>query len=124
MRILIDMNLSPLWKEVFQREGYDSLHWMEVGAQNASDSTILHWAKHHDWIVFTHDLDFGAILAATGFSGPSVIQLRSEDTRPDTMGGIVISCMKICHSDLKRGSLLTIHPERMKVTTLPLRNGN
>ncbi len=122
MQILIDMNLSPQWKEVFQRAGYNSLHWMEVGAQNALDSTILHWAKDQDRVVFTHDLDFGAILAATGFAGPIVIQLRSEDTRSDTMGGIVVNCLRICQSDLKRGALVTIHTERMKVTTLPLRN--
>jgi len=32
--------------------------------------------------VFTHDLDFGDILAATGAEAPSVIQVRTEDTTP------------------------------------------
>ena len=31
MKILIDMNLSPRWVEVFDDEGWESAHWSTIG---------------------------------------------------------------------------------------------
>ncbi len=42
----------------------------------------MEWAKTNSHIVFTHDLDFGAILAATNAIAPSVIQVRTQDVMP------------------------------------------
>ena len=63
MKILIDMNLSPDWCQVFGSNDIESLHWSSVGAVSAPDATIIEWAKSNDYIIFTHDLDFGTILA-------------------------------------------------------------
>jgi predicted nuclease of predicted toxin-antitoxin system len=63
MKILIDMNLSPSWKSVLLNSGIHAVHWIEIGKPNASDSEILNWATLNNFIVFSHDLDFGAILA-------------------------------------------------------------
>ena len=42
------------------------------------------WALRHDYIVFTHDLDFGTMLALSHATGPSVLQVRARNgTRPD-----------------------------------------
>lgn len=40
------------------------------------------WARANDYIVFTHDLDFGAMLALTNAESPSVIQVRTQDVTP------------------------------------------
>jgi len=73
VRILIDMNLPPRWKAVFERAGYAARHWSEVGPPDATDRDIMRWARKQDYIVFTHDLDFSARLAATQATAPSVI---------------------------------------------------
>ncbi len=36
-------------------------------------------------VVLTHDLDFGAMLAATGARGPSVVAVRIQDVRPQSI---------------------------------------
>ena len=77
MKILIDMNLSPQWVAVFEGTGKQALHWSHVGPHNAPDHEILSYAKAEGYTVFTHDLDFGAILAATNADSPSVIQVRT-----------------------------------------------
>jgi len=41
------------------------------------------WAREHVHVVFTHDLDFGTLLALTRASGPSVIQVGSQDVLPE-----------------------------------------
>ena len=122
VKILIDMNLSPEWEEVFAEEKWESKHWMNVGFAHAADVEIMLWAKEHGYLVFTHDLDFGALLAASGAAGPSVIQLRSEEVRPAFMRRIVVEAILACESELKAGALLTIDPRRKRVSLLPLRN--
>jgi predicted nuclease of predicted toxin-antitoxin system len=41
------------------------------------------FAQSNDYGVLTHDLDFGAILAASQGTKPSVVQLRARDVSPD-----------------------------------------
>ena len=65
MKFLIDMNLSPRWVKVLTAAGHHAQHWSSVGAVDAADVEIMAYARAHDLIVFTHDLDFSAILAAT-----------------------------------------------------------
>ena len=35
LKIVIDLNLSPDWCDVFRAAGWDAMHWSEVGARNA-----------------------------------------------------------------------------------------
>ena len=86
MKILLDMNISPAWIPVLKDAGYLVTHWRDGGSIYASDVEIMKWARENGYIVFTHDLDFGAILFATQAKAPSVIQIRSEDIRPQVMG--------------------------------------
>jgi predicted nuclease of predicted toxin-antitoxin system len=121
VRILVDMNLSPEWGEVFGRMGWESKHWVDVGAPTAPDSEIMEWARSYGYLVFTHDLDFGALLAATRAVGPSVVQMRCEDIRPSTMSDAVIAALRAHEIDLDTGALMTIDPRRLRITLLPLR---
>lgn len=121
MKILIDMNLSPSWVEVFHREGWEAVHWSSVGKATAPDSAILDWAAANEYVLFTHDLDFGALLSSTRSSGPSVIQLRSQETSPVSLGGVVVMAVGQLKSELARGALITIDPPRARARILPLR---
>ncbi len=77
MKLLIDMNLSPEWVDELESHGWHAVHWSTVGVPAATDRMIMDWAREHGYVVFTHDLDFGAVLAATRAIGPSVIQVRT-----------------------------------------------
>jgi hypothetical protein len=54
MKILLDMNLSPRWVETLQAEGWETLHWSQVGDPRASDDVIVGWARQHGFVVFTY----------------------------------------------------------------------
>ena len=73
------MNLSPDWVERRTQEGWTSVHWSTVGNPRAIDSVILDYARSNGFVVFTHDLDHGAILATTKALAPSVLQIRAQD---------------------------------------------
>jgi predicted nuclease of predicted toxin-antitoxin system len=38
------MNLSPLWVEALEEQGYEATHWSQVGEPGAPDREILEWA--------------------------------------------------------------------------------
>lgn len=78
------------------------------------------WARKEDCIVFTHDLDFGAMLVASHACKPSVIQMRCEDTNPETMGSVLIEALHLSEHDLKEGALVTVDPRRTRIRVLPL----
>src|SRR5438105_2170482 len=47
MKLLIDMNLSPLWVEFLARSGFDSIHWSSVGQASAPDTEIMDYATNN-----------------------------------------------------------------------------
>ncbi|MEK7435954.1 MAG: DUF5615 family PIN-like protein [Pseudomonadota bacterium] len=120
MKILIDMNLSPRWVDVFMAAGLDAAHWFVLGDPRATDRAIMEWARTNDYIVFTHDLDFGAILAATQAGGPSVIQIRAENVLPEVAGDAVIAAIRRFREGLEQGALISVDPERARARILPL----
>jgi len=81
MKILIDMNLSPV----------------------------------------THDLDFGAILAAIEAEGPSVIQIRAQNISPDHAKNLFLNILNKFAKNLLQGALILVHEEKSRVRVLPLR---
>ena len=119
MKIVIDMNLSPKWVEVLTSADHKCVHWSEVGSANASDREILLWARSKRFVVFTHDLDFGAILAATDADSPSVLQLRTQDVSPQRIGESVISAFEQFEETLIKGALVSIDEKRARARILP-----
>jgi predicted nuclease of predicted toxin-antitoxin system len=120
MRLLIDMNLSPEWVEELQSRGWQAVHWSTIGAPDASDRTIMDWAREHDCVVFTHDLDFGAVLAVTRAAGPSVIQVRTQDVMPKHFGSVLALILSQHQSMLEKGALLIVDEAKSRVRLLPL----
>ncbi|HEX9984006.1 MAG TPA: DUF5615 family PIN-like protein [Thermoanaerobaculia bacterium] len=120
MKILIDMNLTPAWVGFFATRKIESVHWSDLGDPKALDPDIMLFAQEHGFVVFTHDLDFGNILAVTNARGPSVIQARVEDPVPAAIGEAVVSAIIDNAMYLERGALMTLDPERLRVRILPI----
>ena len=119
MKIIIDMNLSPDWVKVLKDAGWDSVHWSTVGDMRAPDEVIMSWARENDYVVFTHDLDFGVLLALTRAENPSVIQVRTQDVFPEVLGDRLVSVLREHQSVLEKGALLTVDEEKSRVRILP-----
>jgi predicted nuclease of predicted toxin-antitoxin system len=121
MKILIDMKLFPAWVAVLEEAGHTASHWSNIGALNAPDREVLLWAKANDYVLFTHDLDFGAILAVTEAEGPSVIQIRAQDISPDHAKNLLLNILNRFAENLLRGALISVDEEKSRVRLLPLR---
>ncbi len=114
------MNLSPEWVPFLRNQGFDTVHWSSVGAPNATDAEILHWARENQRAVFTHDLDFGIILAYSKATGPSVIQARTHAITPTRMGQTVAVALETYREWIENGALVTIDAAKSRVRILPI----
>jgi len=121
MKILIDMNLSPRWVEALGAAGHEVAHWSQTGSPSAPDSEIMRWAAANGFVIFTHDLDFGAILAAGGDTAPSVIQLREQNIAVGAASGMVIAALDRFEAELESGALVSIQDSGARARVLPLR---
>jgi predicted nuclease of predicted toxin-antitoxin system len=120
MKILVDMNLSPVWADFLIDNGMEATHWSSIGPPDAPDTEIMTYAKEQGFTVLTNDLDFGFILAITHGKKPSVIQTRTGALCPDRIGEKVIKTINLLTADIDQGALITIDPHKIRVTLLPL----
>jgi predicted nuclease of predicted toxin-antitoxin system len=120
MKLLVDMNLSPRWVTVLAEEGIHAADWGTVGRSNAPDPEIMLYARTNGFIVLTHDLDFGAILAVTQLQKPSVVQIRGAEVSPSIIGSAVLRALRQMAEELEAGALITVDPRRAKLRLLPL----
>jgi predicted nuclease of predicted toxin-antitoxin system len=120
MKILIDVNLSPRWIEVFEQNNLDAVHWTAVGDPKAPDQAIMEWARQHNYVVFTHDLDFGTLLAITYAVGPSVIQVRTQDVLPDHLKDVVLAAIRQYEAILDQGALIVVDETSSRARILPI----
>lgn len=119
MKILIDMNLSPTWVSLFEEHNIEAVHWSAIGKPYAPDKLIFEYAQQNNFIVFTNDLDFGAILAATNANAPSVFQLKSQELLPEYIGHQVVQCLINYQNYLMSGSLITFDTSKIRLRILP-----
>lgn len=97
-----------------------AVHWSAVGLGDAEDRAIMSHAAAECFTVLTHDLDFGAILAATQGMLPSVVQIRAKDVSPSAIGAQVVAALRQTEKELSSGALVTVDPDRTRMRLLPL----
>jgi len=124
MNLVVDMNLSPDWVPLLVQAGHVAIHWSSVGSPRAKDREIMSWARQRQYVVFTHDLDFGIILAATDADSPSVIQIRTQDVTPSDCGPVILAILRWHADALASGTLISVDENRARVRLLPLKRGD
>lgn len=119
IQLVIDMNLPPEWVASLAKQGWPAIHWSAIGDPRADDAAILLWAAENRHVVFTHDLDFGTLLALSRASAPSVLQVRCQNVLPEHIGPLVFAALRQHAVALESGALLTIDECRARIRILP-----
>jgi predicted nuclease of predicted toxin-antitoxin system len=52
MKILVDMNLKPIWVRFLDERGFEAAHWSSLGP---ADAEIMRYAEANGLVIFTHD---------------------------------------------------------------------
>lgn len=121
MQFLADMNVSPLTVNDLRSAGWAIVRVSSHLAANASDSTILAFARQHDYVIITQDLDFSALLALGNLSSPSVITLRLKDIAPDAVTKRLQTVISEIVEPLRRGCAVTVDDRSVRIRYLPIR---
>jgi predicted nuclease of predicted toxin-antitoxin system len=120
VQLLVDMNLSVEWVTELGNHGLSAVHWSTIGDPRADDATVMAWALANGYVVFTHDLDFGTMLALTHATGPSVLQVRGQSVLPEDIGSVVIAALRQYDAELAAGALVVVDVKKSRVRVLPL----
>lgn len=111
-------SLSVEWSGELASHGWSAVHWSIVGDPGAEDTEIMGWALANGYVIFSHNLDFGTMLALTGASGPSVLQVRGQAVLPEDIGPVVASALRQYEAALETGTLFVVELRKSRVRVL------
>ena len=80
-------------------------------------------AREEGFILLTHDLDFGDLLAATGADLPSVVIFRLRNMRPEHVNRYLLKIISQYPEALEDGAIITVTEGRIRMRNLPLGTG-
>lgn len=120
LRFLIDMNLSSKTVTNLQQQGWDVLRVSQVLPMDAEDSEILEFARQHNRVIITQDLDFSSLLALGGYEKPSLITLRLFIPDPEIVTRKLLDSMPHIEDRLADGCAVTIDDRKVRVRRLPI----
>ena len=75
MKLLLDQNLSPRLVRRLADMYPNSSHVTEVGLDRSLDKEVWNYAREHDYLIVTKDVDFSEFSLLQGFP-PKVIWIR------------------------------------------------
>jgi predicted nuclease of predicted toxin-antitoxin system len=121
MRLLLDNNLSPRLAEVLSKAGWDAVHVAALGLRAAPDTVVMQTALDDDRVLVSADTDFGALLAATRASQPSVVLVRRVvGRRVQALSALLLANLPEVEDELRSGSVVVIGDDSIRVRRLPI----
>ena len=121
LSILADMNISPLTVSQLRKHGWSVIRVSEIMDKSTKDLDLLEYARLHDMVIITQDLDFSMLLAIKGYGKPSLVNVRLEEVRPDYVTSRIIDTVSELEQELKRGAVVTVAETSVRYRHLPIR---
>ena len=120
LSFLADMNISPLTVFQLRGRGWDIVRVSDLMDKSTKDLDLLEYARRHNMVIITHDLDFSMLLALKGYEKPSLINVRLEEARPDYVTSRIIDTVSALEPELTRGAVVTVDETSARYRHLPL----
>jgi len=120
LEFLANMNISPITVEKLRGLGWHIIRVSEIMDIKSKDLQILDYAKEHNKVLITQDLDFSAILAAKGYEKPSVISLRFDNAEPNFIADRIVEIVKEFEKELEEGIVLSVDEASARYRNLPI----
>jgi predicted nuclease of predicted toxin-antitoxin system len=122
VKFLVDENLSPGVAKALVELGHDAVHVRDLGAQGVPDDGIMALAGAQERVIVSADTDFGALLASTRATSPSVILVRALIAQlPSQLAHTVAGHLDLIEEQLVAGAIVAFGKDSIRVRALPLR---
>jgi predicted nuclease of predicted toxin-antitoxin system len=96
--IIADENLEQYWINLLRQEGFEVYSIRETH-QGVSDNEVAAIAKEKKGILLTEDKDFGELVFAHGLKDLSVIFLRYDQPKYETVKENLLSVIKLFYEN-------------------------
>jgi predicted nuclease of predicted toxin-antitoxin system len=121
VRVLLDEGLSPRLLEMLRAAGHDAVHVRDVGLRSAPDPVVLARAVDDQRVLVTLDTDFGALVAHSHATAPSLVLFRGQVTRrAERQAALLLANFDAVTDDLDAGAVVVIGDGRLRVRRLPI----
>jgi predicted nuclease of predicted toxin-antitoxin system len=115
------MNISPLTVLQLKGRGWNITRVSEVMDKSTKDLDLLEYARRHDMVIITQDLDFSMLLAVKGFGKPSLVNVRLEEAKPAYVTSRIIDTVSALEPELAKGAVVTVDEASLRYRYLPIR---
>ena len=120
MKFLGDMSISPQSIAFLRDQHIEAVHLYELGLARLPDLEIVQKAQEEGYVILTHDLDFGELLALSGNNTPSIVIFRLRNMRPHNVNRYLQILVTEHQSALDEGVVVTVEEARIRVRRLPI----
>jgi len=120
MKLLADVHISPRTVRFLRERGHDAIRVGEVLTANAPDDAIVACATRERRVILTQDLDFSALVALAGGSGPSVVSLRLSSSRVEHVNAVLEHVLPQIEAAVQKGAIIAVEEGRIRRRDLPI----
>ena len=120
MKFIADMGISQATVHWLRERGLDAIHVRDEGMHRAPDTAIVERARADGRVILTCDLDFPAIMSASGERCPSVIIIRLEIETPANVNRRLTQVLEESYEALLGGAIVSVEETRHRVRLLPV----
>ena len=119
---LANMNISPLTVGKLRKLGWNIVRVSEIMDVKTKDIKLINYARKNNKVFITQDLDFSMLLAVSGYEKPSVINLRLENAKPDSITNRIIEVVSELEKELEEGIVVSVDEISSRYRNLPIRS--
>jgi len=120
LEFIANMNISPLTVNELKKRGWRIVRVSEILEASTKDIELLNYARLHNKVLITQDLDFSAILALGGYEKPSVINIRIESPKPDLITRRIVKIVSEMKKELEVGIIVSVDEVTARYRNLPI----
>jgi len=121
LEFIANMNISSLTVNELKKLGWNIVRVSEILEVQTSDIELLSFAREHNKVLITQDLDFSALLAVGGYEKPSVINIRVENPNPDFITSRLVEVVSRMKKELEEGAIVSVDEVSARYRNLPLK---
>lgn len=120
MRFLADVNVSRRVVERLRSIGFSVVRVSEIMDPRTPDLEIISEARLRGEVLISFDQDFGAILALSGATSPSFLNVRASWVDVERLTTAIATVVRMTQEDLEGGAVVTLDDSGFRVHRLPL----
>ncbi|MEE8060166.1 MAG: DUF5615 family PIN-like protein [Pseudomonadales bacterium] len=122
MRAFLDQGLPYSTVQHLKAAGWDVIHTVDVNMEQATDRSIIEYARETGRFCVTLDADFHSIIAVDNTVDPSVIRIRQEGLKGADVADLLLAIYPEIGKDLEAGALVVVTDKTVRIRRLPVQN--